>query len=128
MPSTALATFSIELQHGILYVSDAETHSVHGYTSFEQGGVDVEERSLALEVQDAVDGPVTVEIYSEQPEQLLEFNLYEGTLSTPSRSVRIEDADRLIVLTLPGARASTPVLMMADSLDRPTHLMLVLKM
>ena len=67
-----------------------------------------------------------MEIYSESPEQSLEFSIYDGPLSVPSRAIRVEDADRLISLTLPGATPTTRVQVTADSLERPARLVLVL--
>lgn len=97
-------------EHGILFLEDPESESVHAEWNSEDGVAHVLTDSVALQVQNGVDGPVDIAIYEGSVEGLEMAGLSrvaDVTLESMDERLRLHDPNDYVSLVVQSAESDS---------------------
>jgi hypothetical protein len=129
-----LGRFVAFLHHGALLVEDPASAATHAQWDPERRAYDVDDGSILVLVQTAVDGPVEVEVHDVEGAQddLTSglVSLVVASIATPDDTLRIHDPEDRVALVVQPEREHTstplPVRVLVDDVEHAARVVVLL--
>jgi hypothetical protein len=121
-----IRALSAPVDHGCVFLRDAESKETHGYWNPESSRVSASGDSLLFSVQPSVDGEVEFEIWRGEPKEPLARVLYDGSITLAHGRIVMHDPNDDFRIEIPGLSHGGPVSVLVDDEDFPKKVQVVL--